>query len=753
LPSRALRLAALAASLALPAAHAAPIDAAPAAGAKAAAPTVTRIVLRLTPARQPADGARIGGRTLADLRAAAGRPFTVGAPTRTGDQVLVLDEPATPAEAKALVRALRERPGVLRADVERESRVSAPALARAKVANDDASVRYFVVTFSDPATRSLAEANLKLSADHDALLSAASGVAMRVVRPTANGAWVVEIGAPVGGEAARGIAAKLEATPGILHAEPVLRERPHAAFHPNDPYYQDYSQWDLDDPFNGKYYGIDAARAWGITVGSPSVRVAIVDTGGINHPDLVDRWVGGWDFVSDDDPVRDGDGRDPNPVDPGTYDLAGECGPGEGPGDSSWHGSHVAGTIGAAANNGYGTAGIDHRAGLLAIRVLGPCGGTSLDINEGMYWAAGGHVPGVPDNPLPARVINMSLGGKGTCSASRQALIDATLARGALVVVSAGNEADDADLYTPASCYGVSTVVATDAYGYRASYSNYSAYADIAAPGGDQERYDDKYEDIVSTIDKGSQAPTYDYGFDWYHGTSMAAPHVSGVASLMLSVNPSLTPAQMKGIMANTATSFAVDSVCRDDHDCGAGIVNAYYAVLEAAQLLDVPTVQVIEYYHAGLDHHFIAATSQPDVPALDSGAIPGWVRTGQTFKAYATARSGLAGVCRFYIPPAKGDSHFYTASDEECNAVYDAAYDPSHPAHATYKGFIYETGAAFVLDVPVDRTCPPTRVPVWRLWNQRVDTNHRYVTSLALRAQMLARGYVDEGIQLCALP
>ena len=752
---RGVALAALAAGAALVAAHA--IGAQPDQGAtkpaEKTAPAVTRIVVRLGPSLHPAPGERLSGRILEDLRAAAGRAFTVEAPDRNGDQVLALVEPASPAEARAVARAIGRLPVVLRADVERASRLSPDAKARTKSLNDPQRVRLFVVKFADPASAKLAAENGKLAPDFDRKLTEAAGVPMRVVRATADGAWVVELERPVDGARARALVDALQASPGVLRAEPVFRERPQAVFHPNDPYYQTGYQWDLDDPVNGDWYGIDAAQAWAITVGSPSIRIAIVDTGGTMHPELASRWVGGYDFVSDDDPVRDGDGRDPDATDPGNWSLQDECGDGEPPDDSSWHGSHVAGTIGAVANNGYGIAGINHVSGLLAVRVLGPCGGSQLDINEGMYWAAGGHVPGVPDNPLPARVINMSLGGRGECSPQRQALIDATLARGALVVVSAGNENDDADLYSPANCYGVSTVVATDARGLGASYSNFSVYADIAAPGGDKNRYDDETEDILSTVDTSTGAPSGEYGFAWYHGTSMAAPHVSGVASLMLAVNPSLTPAQMKGIMADTSMNFSPDSACRRDGDCGAGIVNAYYAVLESIRMLAVPTVRVIEFYNSALDHYFIAAESQPDVWALDSGAIPGWTRTGRGFNAYADAQSGLSGVCRFYIPPEKGNSHFYSARADECDAIYDAATNPANPVHDWYRGFIYETGSAFAIDTPVSATCPPSRVPVWRLWNHRPDTNHRYTTDPAIRAQMIAQGSIDEGVAMCALP
>ena len=727
-----------------------PIDAAPAAAREAQALPITRIVVRLKAPHQPPEGARVSGRLLADLRMAVGRPFSVEAPTRSGDQVLVLDEAATPAEAKALVRTLRARPEVLRADIDRLSRVPAGAADRLKTADTEVITR-FIVKFEDPSTHAASARNQKLGAAHDKVLTDAAGVAMRVVRATADGAWLVETTSPVSGARAKDIAKALESMPGIRYAIPDRKMRAaQAYYHPNDVLYQQGYLWNLDDPVYGSYYGIDAAHAWAITVGSSAIVAAIVDTGIILHPDLTPRLVHGYDFITDAADARDGDARDPATIDWGTYGTADECGEEN---DSSWHGAHVAGTFGAAGDNGYGIVGVDWRARIQPIRVLGRCGsGTTVDITEGVLWAAGGAIPGVPPNPTPARVINVSIGGSGACSAYEQALYDQALSLGALVVVAAGNENDNADLYSPSSCFGVSTVVATDPYGYRSSYSNYSLYADIAAPGGDSSRYTES-DAILSTVDASSGAPSGDYIFGYKNGTSMASPHVTGVGALMLSVNPSLSPAQMKGIMADTSTYFASDSACRTGNDCGAGIVNAYYAVLESIRLLSLPKVQIIEYFNQHLNHFFIAAATQPDVPALDSGAIPGWARTGRTFNAYVTAESGLAGVCRFYIPPAKGDSHFFTVSAAECSAIYDAAYNPLNPAHATYVGFVYENGAAFVLDPPVNGTCPPTRVPVWRLWNARVDTNHRYVTTLQLRAQMLAQGYVDEGIQMCALP
>jgi hypothetical protein len=159
-----------------------------------------------------------------------------------------------------------------------------------------------------------------------------------------------------------------------------------------------------------------------------------------------------------------------------------------------------------------------------------------------------------------------------------------------------------------------------------------------------------------------------------------------------------------------------------------------------------------VEYYHAGLDHFFVSSLAA-DIDALDSGRFGGWARTGQTFGAAAHAGAGLAPVCRFYIPPPKGDSHFFSASVEECQTVLrKSETDPD------YAGFVYESPSAWFTALPDTRTgaCPDGTVPAWRLWNRRADSNHRYTANPAVREQMLARGYVSEGygpqaVSLCA--
>ena len=176
--------------------------------------------------------------------------------------------------------------------------------------------------------------------------------------------------------------------------------------------------------------------------------------------------------------------------------------------DDNGHGTHCAGIIGAEGDNDEGIAGINWHASILPVRVLGTCGGNTSDILEGMSWAAGLPVPGVPDNTTPAKVINMSLGGKGPCDDHYQSIVNEVLAQGTFIAVSAGNDSADSEAQHPANCYGLSTVAATDPYGFLASYSNYSVSIDIAAPGGDQNRYGTQLG-IWSTLNTGTTEPEF----------------------------------------------------------------------------------------------------------------------------------------------------------------------------------------------------------------------------------------------------
>src|ERR1700758_4827514 len=168
---------------------------------------------------------------------------------------------------------------------------------------------------------------------------------------------------------------------------------------------------------------------------------------------------------------------------------------------------------------------------------------------------------------------------------------------------------------------------------------------------------------------------------------------------------------------------------------------------LSAATAL-AQTVDVIEYYLPSEDHYFITALPI-EIALLDAGHFPGWERTGLTFKAYPAPTGNASPVCRFYIPAAYGNSHFYSASPAECATV-----------QAKYPQFILESSNVMYVDVPDAATgaCPGGDVPVYRVWDDRVDTNHRYTTDLAIRAQMVARGWVAEGygpnqVIMCAPP
>lgn len=166
--------------------------------------------------------------------------------------------------------------------------------------------------------------------------------------------------------------------------------------------------------------------------------------------------------------------------------------------------------------------------------------------------------------------------------------------------------------------------------------------------------------------------------------------------------------------------------------------------LLLAATLVHAAPVMVVEYYDAALDHYFMSPLAA-DIDALDAGLLQGWSRTGRNFLAYGagTDIAGGSPVCRYYIPPQHGDSHFFSASPAECAAVAArVATDPD------YSDYVLETPSAFfaALPDPLTGACAAGLQPLYRVWNQRADSNHRYVTDLALRNFMLARGYVAEG-------
>jgi serine protease len=414
-------------------------------------------------------------------------------------------------------------------------------------------------------------------------LSQAAGVTLSYVREMSGEAIVIKLPDFKNAQEVRTIAERLSALPEVEFAEPDLILQPH--FTPDDPRYPE--QWHYFTPIAGNY-GINLPPAWDITTGTSNVVVAVIDTGVRPHVDLDGRIVGGYDFISNVAIANDGNGRDADASDPGNWITLAESTNNNGPfascevRNSSWHGTHVAGIIGANSNNGLGiysslgVSGVNWQARILPVRVLGKCGGTLSDISDAIRWAAGLSVPGVPANTNPARVINMSLGVVGSCGSAMQNAINSAVNAGATVIVSAGNRQQDAANSSPASCANVITVAATNRNGSRAWYSNFGATVELSAPGG--ETNSNAANGVLSTLNTGTTTPGSD-SYSFSQGTSMAAPHVAGVVSLMLAVRPTLTPSQILTLLQSTVTPFPVGSTCTTAN-CGTGIVNAAAALL-----------------------------------------------------------------------------------------------------------------------------------------------------------------------------
>ncbi|MCK6445064.1 MAG: S8 family peptidase [Planctomycetes bacterium] len=323
-------------------------------------------------------------------------------------------------------------------------------------------------------------------------------------------------------------------------------------------------------PLQWHYPLMQLPAAWDVTTGDANVTVAVIDTGETQHPDLDARQVAGFDFISDAANAADGDGRDADPTDEGD---------GSGPTPSSWHGTHVAGTIGAESDNGTGVAGVTWAGGIMHLRVLGKTGGTDFDIANAVLYAgnlanASGTTPGAPVD-----VINMSLGGPGSNTTLRDAIDDVRTLSNVVVFAAAGNN-NSTQLFYPASYPGVISVAAVDLNAAKAPYSNHNSTVDIAAPGGDTgvDLNGDGYADGVLSTLLDDTGTSFVYAF--YQGTSMACPHAAGLAALMRAVDPNLTPAEIETILTTTATDLGAPG---RDNNFGWGLVNAAAAVNSAA--------------------------------------------------------------------------------------------------------------------------------------------------------------------------
>ncbi len=447
-----------------------------------------------------------------------------------------------------------------------------------------------------------------------------SGHGLRPGTPIGGGTTTVLLDRALSAVEATQVAEQLAADPRVVFAEPdfpvyadgigTASVTAAAAPLPNDPSLG--SQW----PLVGSY-GIGAAAAWTATKGSGSV-VAVLDTGITAHPDLAGQFLQGADTV-DVSISNDGDGRDMDPSDPGDWYTD----PTNGPQPSSWHGTHVSGTIAAVTDNGLGIAGVAPEAKLEMVRVLGSGGGYESDVEAGIYWAAGIPVSGLTTNANPASVINISLGGTHACLASTQAAIDAAVAAGTVVVVAAGNDAASATMDSPADCNHVVVVAATGQTGAPAYYSNYGSPVDLAAPGGSMHFAGDP-GGVLSTLNDGATVPG-NPSYAYYQGTSMATPHVAGAAALLLALHPGLTPAQVEQVLKSTARKLSQCPLV----SCGAGLLDA--DALVHATVPVAPTGVTVGRLNAAVK------------PVWSAAANGGLGVTGYTATAYDAGVGGTA--------------------------------------------------------------------------------------------------------------
>jgi serine protease len=489
-----------------------------------------------------------------------------------------------------------------------------------------------------------------MTSDADAAgLAQRSGLAMARSRQMTPSMHVLFLQKMLYGADVNAVLKKLRADPAVQFADVDQRRYAHSV--PDDPLFMPTAgssgQWFMQPPSavtvvlggtaTQDLSATDAVSAWAITTGSSGTVIADVDTGvRFDHPDLLragfdssragfgGRLLPGYDFIDQDLNVttgaalgtfliaNDGDGWDPDPSDPGDWisstdlknplfppTMCGDPSTNNGPTDSSWHGTRVMGVLGALTNNATGVAGMTWNPYLLPVRALGKCGGYDSDIIAGMQWAAGLTVTGVPNNPYPADIINLSLGGTGACPSIYQTAIDTLTRMGVLVVVSAGNGGSTVD--APANCPGVLAVAGLRNVGTKVGYSSFGPEVGVAAPAGNCVTSSGAcYRPIDTTVNLGLTSPGSNSYTDQTNpnlGTSFSAPIVSGVAALMRAVNANLTPAQVISRMKSSATAFPANTgnlpVCPNvdpvsgecscvPSQCGAGMVNALSAVKAA---------------------------------------------------------------------------------------------------------------------------------------------------------------------------
>lgn len=420
-------------------------------------------------------------------------------------------------------------------------------------------------------TDTSARAQAKSASDTMTALASRNNLALKQTRQIASNLHVMQFEPKTSGESLDETLARLRADATVEYAEPDQRRYPHAV--PNDPLY--LGQWYLQNASTTPS-AINAEGAWDVTRGGTAVVIAVLDTGVLfDHPDLLrasasGRLLPGYDFVSEPAVANDGNGRDSDPTDAGDWVTTADANSATFSdctvSDSSWHGTRVSGIIGALTNNSTGVSGINWSGSILPVRVLGKCGGYDSDILAAMLWAAGIRVDGVPDNPTPAKIENLSLGAIGTsCPATYRDVVDQVTAAGVLVVASAGNEGGPVGV--PARCPGVAAVAGLRHAGTKVGFSSLGTEITLGAPGGNCVNTGAGQPCLYSigtTYNLGTTtAGTHSYTdqFNYNVGTSFSAPIVAGIAGLMVSANGNLSSSQLLARLREGATTpFPVSS-------------------------------------------------------------------------------------------------------------------------------------------------------------------------------------------------
>lgn len=488
-----------------------------------------------------------------------------------------------------------------------------------------------------------------------AVSSKAGMATLAYLKSVSGNTHVAQTSEPMDHPALQALAQTLTQDPRVDYAE--VDERVFAHFVPNDTFYA-AQQGNLQSPFV-QAGGANLPNAWGrklggVPVSGAGVTVAVLDTGYRPHADLLANIVGGYDFVSQDGfsdftTPNDGDGRDADAQDPGDWNTqASLCDVS----NSSWHGTHSAGVIGAVGNNNTGVIGIAYRARILPVRVLGVCGGYTSDTAAALQWAAGLAVPGIPTNANPAKVINMSFGRTGACSQTYQNAIQAAIGAGAVVVASTGNDASTTAISQPSNCQGVIAVTAHTSQGANTDYANVGAGTTISAPGNS----------VYSLSNAGTTTP----GADSYiarSGTSFSAPQVAGVAALLAQIKPGISPAEVKALLTRSARPYAAESYCVGRPECGAGLLDAFktvYTLLQTQGVANAAPLMVAlpqQYVLPGGALQFTARAT--DAEGDEAAFIGTGIPAGATFNAvtgvFSWPKAQPAGDYTVVIQPTDG--------------------------------------------------------------------------------------------------